>query len=65
VNGEAHDTSDLDLVVVKDGKIEIGEFIKLKENIKFSNIPILDWNRIPKSFQENIEKKFEVLITEI
>lgn len=65
VNGEAHDTSDLDLVIVSDNKqkININEFLELKENLKESNIPILiqvlDWNRIPKSFHTNILLNYE------
>lgn len=60
VNGEAHDTSDLDLVLVTDNneKINIDDFINFRELLKESNIPIiiqvLDWNRIPESFHENI-----------
>ncbi len=65
VNGEAHETSDLDLVIVsKNGKkIDIEEFINFKEALQNSNIPILtqvlDWNRIPKSFHTNILNAYE------
>jgi predicted nucleotidyltransferase len=68
VNGEAHDTSDLDMVIkTKSGeKLDIEEFITFKENIQESNIPIiiqtLDWYRIPKSFHENILKNHEKLL---
>ena len=67
VNGDAHDTSDLNLVLVsKDNStIDINDFMKLKAMIQKSNIPllvqILDWNRIPKSFHENILKDYRVL----
>lgn len=67
VNGDAHDTSDLDLVLVsKDNSaIDINDFMTLKAMIQKSNIPILvqilDWNRIPKSFHENILKDYRVL----
>lgn len=60
VSGEAHDTSDLDLVLVSESedKIDINEFVNFKEALQNSNIPILvqvlDWNRIPKSFHKNI-----------
>lgn len=65
VSGEAHDMSDLDLVMVsKDGeKVDIGEFLNFKEALQNSNIPILiqvlDWNRIPESFHENILANYE------
>jgi len=67
VNGDAHDTSDLDMVLVsKDGdKIAIDEFLSFKDRLKKSNIPILtqvlDYSRIPESFHENILLKYEVL----
>ena len=65
VTGEAHDTSDLDLVIVsKDGqKIDIDEFIDFKEALQNSNIPILtqvfDWHRLPESFHKNILVNYE------
>lgn len=67
VNGDAHDTSDLDLVIVPNkNHIKIDEFIAFKEALSDSNIPILiqvlDWNRIPKSFHNNILKKYEILV---
>jgi len=67
VNGEAHDTSDLDLVLVSNDntKIDISDFIGFKEALKESNIPIivqvLDWNRIPESFHKNILSNHEKL----
>jgi predicted nucleotidyltransferase len=68
VNGDAHDTSDLDLVIVSNSnkKIDIDEFMSFKEALRDSNIPILiqvlDWNRIPESFHKNILMKYEVLV---
>jgi len=68
VNGEAHDTSDLDLVLVTDNeeKINISEFVSFKEALQDSNIPIfvqvLDWNRIPKSFHKNIMANHEEFV---
>jgi hypothetical protein len=38
VNGKAHDTSDLDLVVIKDEKIPISELNNFKDSLRFSNI---------------------------
>jgi len=60
VNGEAHDTSDLDLVIVSKDQtpIDIDEFGRFKDSLINSNIPILiqvmDWNRMPSSFKHNI-----------
>ncbi len=68
VSGEAHDTSDLDLVLVsKDGEqVNTREFINFKEHLQNSTIPILtqvlDWNRIPESFHKNILKNHEELV---
>ncbi|MCV6607492.1 MAG: nucleotidyltransferase domain-containing protein [Campylobacterales bacterium] len=68
VTGEAHDTSDLDMVVVsKDGgKIDIEDLINFKEKLQDSNIPILtqvlDWNRIPEGFHKNILENCEELV---
>ena len=65
VTGEAHDTSDLDLVLVsKDGKkVDMSEFIAFKEALQDSTIPILiqllDYNRIPESFHKNILENYE------
>lgn len=69
VNGDAHDTSDLDLVILSNDnkKLDINELMSFKEALRDSNIPILiqvlDWNRIPKSFHENILMKYEILIS--
>ena len=60
VSGEAHDTSDLDLVLKTDDnfRVDIGDFVAFKEALQNSNIPIivqvLDWNRVPDSFHKNI-----------
>ena len=67
VNGDAHDTSDLDLVIVSNSKkkIDIDEFMRFEDKLKESNIPIivqvLDWYRIPESFHKNILSNCEVL----
>jgi len=69
VNGKAHDTSDLDMVIIsEDGsKININDFVDFKEALQNSNIPILtqvlDWNRIPESFQKNILENYEEMVT--
>lgn len=68
VNGEAHDASDLDLVIIsKDKKpIDINEFLNFKEHLTNSNIPILiqvmDWHRMPNSFHKNILSNYEELV---
>ena len=68
VSGEAHDMSDLDLVLIsKDHqKIDINEYINFKESLTNSNIPILlqvlDWERIPKYFHANILANHKALI---
>lgn len=68
VSGMAHDGSDLDLVVLPDGyeAVDLGELFVFKDMLQESSIPILvqvlDWNRIPESFRENILKGYEVLL---
>lgn len=65
VNGDAHDMSDLDLVILSNNqeKIDIDDLMEFKEKLRESNIPIivqvLDWYRIPKSFHENILAGYE------
>lgn len=68
VNGDAHEMSDLDLVIVpKSGeKLSIDELVNFKEALRESNIPIIvqvmDWNSIPESFHKNILRNYEVLL---
>ena len=67
VNGKAHSTSDLDLVVrtYHQKELDSNELLHFKKTLRESNIPIivqvLDWGRIPESFHENIMKNYEVL----
>jgi predicted nucleotidyltransferase len=67
VDGTAHETSDLDIVIKTNNeqKLDINELMQLKEELQNSNIPILvqvlDWYRIPQSFHKNILKNYEVL----
>lgn len=69
VNGDAHEGSDLDLVIRTPDlqKISLDIFLDLKEKIQESNIPIVvdlfDWARLPESFQTNILAKHEVLFS--
>ncbi len=71
VSGNAHEGSDLDLVIrSKAGeKLPLDLFLKFKEKIQHSNIPIIvelfDWQRIPENFQDNIKKQHEVLFSNI
>jgi predicted nucleotidyltransferase len=68
VSGEAHDTSDLDMVLIsKDGtKIDRSDFVDFIQALQNSNIPILtqvlDWQRIPESFHQNILGNYEEMI---
>ena len=69
VNGDAHEGSDLDLVVRTPNleKLPLDIFLGLKEQIQESNIPIVvelfDWTRLPESFHKNILIKHEVLFS--
>lgn len=67
VNGDATNGSDLDLVIktTDNTKIDIENLTTLQQKLTESNIPflvdVLDWNRIPDYFQENILKNYEIL----
>ncbi|MCC6550284.1 MAG: nucleotidyltransferase domain-containing protein [Ignavibacteriaceae bacterium] len=67
VTGEAHDGSDLDLVLRYEDLQPLPNEImnRLREQIRESNIPILveirDLAKIPESFRKNILEKHEVL----
>jgi len=67
VNGDAHEGSDLDLVIRTTTleKLPIDLFLELKEKIQNSNIPIVveifDWARLPENFHKNISAKHEEL----
>jgi uncharacterized protein len=71
VNGDAHDGSDLDLVIRTPSlqKMPLDMYLDLKEKIQESNIPIVvelfDWARLPHSFYPNIEARHEVLFSNI
>lgn len=64
LNGDAHEGSDLDLVI-KDFGQEEGYLFEIQEALKESNIPFLidifQFDRLPKSFQAEIEKKHTVI----
>ena len=67
VNGDAHDTSDLDLVLRSAdlSPIPVLELEDFLEALTNSNIPILvearDWARLPASFHVEIVKNYVVL----
>ena len=66
VNGEAHDASDLDLVLRNPTLEPLGpEFSKLIEALEESNIPIIvqvhDWAKLPKTFHQEIKRAYVVL----
>lgn len=71
VSGEAHEGSDLDLVIRSQNnqKFPLEVLIELKEKIRQSNIPIVvelfDWVRLPQSFLHNIEAQHEVLFSNL
>ncbi len=64
INGSAHDGSDLDLVI-RTRTSEDANAWELKEIFTESNIPFLidihEFDLLPKSFQEEILKKYVVL----
>lgn len=71
VNGDAHDGSDLDIVIrSKDLKpLAFPMYQKIVDQIYDSTNPILmeirDWAMLPESFHEQILKKHEVLFSGI
>lgn len=71
VSGEAHEGSDLDIVVRGTNlqQMPIDIFMQLKEKIKYSNIPIVvdlfEWTRLPESFHKNIEANHEVIFSNL
>lgn len=71
VTGDAHEGSDLDLVIrSKDlQKFPWDAFSSIKDEIRESNIPILvdlfDWARLPESFYPNILAEHEILFSNL
>ncbi len=67
INGGAHDTSDLDIVLRSAdlSPIPAMELENFLEAVRDSNIPILiearDWARLPESFHREILKNYVVL----
>ncbi len=71
VTGEAHEGSDLDLVIRTANlqKLPLDILLDLQGKIQRSTIPIIvelfDWARLPESFHANIEAQHEVLFSNI
>ena len=65
VSGKAKDYSDLDIVLVGPAQLDIARLGRLREAMQESDLPIrvdvLDWNAIPESFRNVIDRDFEVL----
>ena len=67
VNGEAHDGSDLDIVLRSPdlSPIPLADLRGFTEALRESNIPILvearDWARLPESFQREVLRGYVVL----
>ena len=67
VNGDAHDASDLDIVLrtADLSKIPLLQLETFLEAVRESNIPILiearDWARLPESFHREILRNYVVL----
>ena len=65
VTGTAKDYSDLDLTIVGKERIDRRRMGRLREAFAESDLPfrveVQDWHTISKSFQEIIEKQYEVV----
>ena len=66
INGEATDTSDLDLVIKGKEKIPLNVYYALKDAFEYSDLPfridLLDWHRLGEEFQKLILQNYEPLI---
>tara|TARA_Y100001933_G_C18822271_1_gene489776 strand:+ start:66 stop:365 length:300 start_codon:yes stop_codon:yes gene_type:complete len=67
VKGTHRPHSDLDLVLVADGKVDLKTIFLLEEAFDESDLPykvdILDYSRIDESFKKIIDKNYEVIQT--
>ena len=67
VNGDAHEGSDLDLVLRNPPDLaqSVAGWLELKEALQESSLPILvevhDWAHLPAAFHRNIEQGYVVL----
>jgi predicted nucleotidyltransferase len=68
VKGTNYDASDLDLAIITPAEqpLDPNTLADFKLALQDSNIPILiqvmDWQRIPESFRQNILTRYEVLL---
>ncbi len=69
VNGGAHESSDLDLVIRLPGQLQQTQksLPRLRDALQESNLPILvevlDWARIPEPFRREIERQHVVVMS--
>jgi predicted nucleotidyltransferase len=67
VNGQAHEGSDLDLIVIhpNDASIPQENLVELRTAFSESNLPILvdvlDWACIPETFKQEIKQGYEIV----
>lgn len=67
VNGNAHEGSDLDLVLRNPGNLtlDVGGWEALKEALQESHLPMLvevhNWAHLPTTFHRNIEAEYVVV----
>ncbi|MDE2780844.1 MAG: nucleotidyltransferase domain-containing protein [Chloroflexota bacterium] len=65
VKGTARKYSDLDLVVVGKGPLDLSRYSKLTTALEESSLPfnvdVLDWHSIPETFRQGIERQYIVL----
>ncbi|MDR0703898.1 MAG: nucleotidyltransferase domain-containing protein [Planctomycetaceae bacterium] len=70
VTNNAHNGSDLDLVIRRYDGLPVSPniFLTLRKKIQNSTIPILvdlhDWALLPKTFHQQIEKQHEILFAQ-
>ncbi len=71
VTHQAHECSDLDLVIRTQSKqaLDADQLIDFQEALQNSNVPfivqVFDWERLPESFHENILAHYEVLFSNL
>lgn len=67
VSGTGHEGSDLDLVLrhPQDLKLDVENWVELKEALQESRLPMLVeihlWSRLPAAFHDEIERQYVVL----
>jgi predicted nucleotidyltransferase len=67
VNGNAHEGSDLDLVLrnTREPTLPVTGYFELQEALQKSSLPMLidihDWAHLPADFHRNIERSYVVL----